>query len=137
MLYKILYDPMIVLLVIFFFLFFSLVFILFYSRCVCLKLKMVQPDFFQEKNYCYYMTEKDPTQFIYYILYNYHKKIIDPIVRKKCNRLRNFAYFVIFLAILLVLFGMWWGYTDSKKTWYGISYNYKVSIGRIDSLSAT
>ena len=86
----------------------SSAFILPYSAYLCRKVREKQPEFFDEKNLCQYMTNRNRTQFIFYIVFNYHKKIKDPIIKRKCQLLRNFTYIVIFsiiFACLVIMIG--------------------------------
>ena len=90
----------------FFFVFFSLVFILPYSARLCRKLKKIEPEFFTEKNFCYYMTERNATQFIFYVLFNKCKKIKNEGIKRKCNALRNFSYVVFPCACFVIIMFM-------------------------------
>lgn len=90
----------------FFIVFFSLAFILPYSAFLYKKIKKIQPDLFAKKNLFYYMTTFNSTQFIYYIMFNCHRKIEDPTIKRQCYLLRNYMYIVIFLMIFIVVVGM-------------------------------
>lgn len=106
MLMKILEKSYVLTFFLFFFVWFSLAFILFYSAFLYRKVKKNQPEFFGEKNLPYYLTTLNSTQFIYYIVLNYHKKIRDPVIRRKCQLLRNFSYIVIVAAIFVAVVGL-------------------------------
>ena len=68
-----------------------------YSSFLYRKLNEIEPEFFKEKNFCYYITKLNSTQFIFYILFNQDKKIKDPVIRKRCRLIKIFLYFFFLL----------------------------------------
>jgi len=94
----------------FFICFFSIIIILPYSAFLYKKIQKIEPEFFFEKNICYYMAKLNPTQFIFYIFFNHCKKIKDPTLRKKCGFLRNYLCIIIFLFITMVVMGIFANY---------------------------
>lgn len=96
--------------VLFFFAFVSSLFILGYSAHLYKKVKKEEPDFFVQKNVFSYMIKIRASQFIFYILFNYYKKIRNEDLKKKCYLLRNFTYVVLgclfFVAIIFISAGV-------------------------------
>jgi len=88
----------------------SFTFILPYSSFLYKKLQKTEPEFFSERNFWYYWTRLNSTQFIFYILLNYYKKIKDPNVKKRCHLIRNYSYLVLFPTIIATILGMFANY---------------------------
>lgn len=83
----------------------SFTFILIYSAMLYRKIIKIEPEFFVQKNIFYYISKINHTQFIFYVLFNYHKKIRDVTISKQCYYLRNFSYAVICGFIFILIFG--------------------------------
>lgn len=67
------------------------------------KIKKAEPEFFSQKNLFYYMTSINSTQFAFYILFNYCKKIKDDNIRAKCYLVRNFLYVILLCMVISAL----------------------------------
>lgn len=105
----------VVAIILFFFVFLSLLFILPYSTFLYHKIKKIEPEFFSEKNFFWYLTALSSSQFIFYIIFNKYKKIKNNAIRRKCYLIRNFSYVVIPCAYFVAIVIMLGNYHDTVK----------------------
>lgn len=95
----------------------ALMIILPYSAYLYRKLLKTEPEFFSEKNICYYLTKINSTQFVFYILLGYFKRIKDKKIRNTCYILRNILLILLILFALVVIVGLFVNiYLSVKKS---------------------
>lgn len=72
------------------------------SAFIYRRLLKTEPELFNEKNICYYLTQINSTQFIFYILFNCHKKIKNKKLSNTCYYLRNITYILLTMLVLTI-----------------------------------
>lgn len=110
MFWQIIDSLFIVALILFIFVFFSLFYILTYSKYLYCEVKKTEPEFFLKRNLSWYLTTINSSQFIFYIIFNQYKKIKNNTIRRKCYLIRNFSYIVIPCAYFVAIIVMLWNY---------------------------
>lgn len=85
------------------------VIMLIYSKMVYRQLIKVEPEFFTERSLMYYLTLNRNSQFVFYIVFNKHKKIKNEMIRGKCKFLKkitNFFLVSFFLCFIIFYVGV-------------------------------